>query len=229
MGTRSCNTGCGAMRSQVLLRIPPNTPHLQGSDPRHHGTGPLFKASVPPFTAIIAPMAACMTRKEMTSSQRSHFPAMPMAMPMENRIGRFANTISPARLITVNNAFQKVPGPMIRVSPYVSSIVVFEKEPPIPSNSPATAEKDRQHKRPPDPLQDAKDLIFHESHPFVSLLRKKFRKVIPELSYLGYYGEISGNLSMFPAFSQSLDLHSPPAVLNFLYVLSLLNSGVLHI
>ena len=27
-------------------------------------------------------------------------------------------------------------------------------------------------------------------------------------------------LSMFPAFSQSLDLHSPPAVLNFLYVLS---------
>ena len=44
--------------------------------------------------------------------------------------------------------------------------------------------------------------------------------MIPELSYLGYYGEISETLSMFPAFSQSLDLHSPPAVLNFLYVLS---------
>ena len=53
--------------------------------------------------------------------------------------------------------------------------------------------------------------------------------MIPELSYLGYYGEISEILSTFPAFSQSLDLHSPPAVLNFLYVLSLWNSGVLHI
>ena len=86
-------------------------------------------------------MAACMTRKEITAASAAtsfSFFAMPMAMPMANRIGRFANTISPACLITVNNVFQKVPGPMIRVSPYVSSIVVFEKEPPMPSNSPAT-------------------------------------------------------------------------------------------
>ena len=39
--------------------------------------------------------------------------------------------------MTMNSAFQKVPGPMILVSPYASSIVTFENEPPMPSKSPA--------------------------------------------------------------------------------------------
>ena len=61
-----------------------------------------------------------MTRNEMTAASAAtsfSFFAIPMAIPMANRIGRFANTISPARLITVNSVFQKVPGPRIRVSP----------------------------------------------------------------------------------------------------------------
>jgi len=65
------------------------------------------------------------------------FFAIPIATPMAKRIGRFVNTMSPARLMTMNSAFQKVPGPMILVSPYALSIVTFENEPPMPSKSPA--------------------------------------------------------------------------------------------
>ena len=62
----------------------------------------------------IAPIAVCIMKKPIAPASAAtsfSFFAIPMATPIAKMIGRFANTISPALLITVKIAYKKVPGP----------------------------------------------------------------------------------------------------------------------
>ena len=109
--------------------------------PQTEVTAPASIASVPPFIVISALIDACMIKNAIAADSAAtsfSFFAIPIATPMANRIGKLANTTFPASLITPNTAANIVPGPRIRISPYVSSMVSLVNELPIPSSSPAT-------------------------------------------------------------------------------------------
>ena len=62
------------------------------------------------FSNVTMLKAYGLTRNEMTAANAAtsfSFFAIPIATPMAKRIGRFVNTMSPARLMTMNSAFQK--------------------------------------------------------------------------------------------------------------------------
>jgi len=66
------------------------------------------------------------------------FFAIPIATPIANNIGKFANTISPHLFNTESRAYKNVPSPNIPAKPYASIMFAFVNEPPIPKNKPAT-------------------------------------------------------------------------------------------
>ena len=59
--------------------------------------------SAPPLIVIIAPIDACIIKNAIAADSAAtsfSFLAIPMATPIANIIGRLANTIFPASLIT---------------------------------------------------------------------------------------------------------------------------------
>ena len=76
--------------------------------------------SVPPLMVIIALIEACIMKNAMAAERAAtsfSFLAIPMATPIAKIIGRFANTMLPASLMTWKMAYGMVPGPMTFNSP----------------------------------------------------------------------------------------------------------------
>ena len=86
-------------------------------------------------------IVAFITKKEIMAASAAtsfSFFAIPIATPTANMIGRLSKIMFPALLMMVSSALSTVPSPSMDPSPYVSIVVAFVKELPIPSSSPAT-------------------------------------------------------------------------------------------
>ena len=86
-------------------------------------------------------IAECITKKAIAPDRAAtsfSFFAIPIETPIAKMRGRFAKMILPHPFNTINNECSKVPSPKTPCKPYASIIVAFVKDPPNPSNKPAT-------------------------------------------------------------------------------------------
>ena len=161
--------------------IPPNTPSAAFWIPQTLTTVPLStspasdpSSRISPITFSMPLIVAFITKKEIMAASAAtsfSFFAIPIATPTANMIGRLSKIMFPALLMMVSSALSTVPSPSMDSSPYVSIVVAFVKELPIPSSSPCHGkDRDRKHKASPDPLQYAKNFVFHLFSSF-SLIR----------------------------------------------------------
>ena len=132
---------------------------------------------------IIAEIEACMMKNAIAADKAAtsfSFFAIPMATPIANIIGKFANTMSPAWLNTCKRAFKIVPSPKIPDKPYALIIVSFVNDPPTPNNNPATGKI---------AIGNIKDLPTRCKTPkilsFISFLLKCYYKQISSVYALG--------------------------------------------
>ena len=128
--------------------IPPNTPICSVWIPQTLTTVPLStspasdpSSRISPITFSMPLIVAFITKKEIMAASAAtsfSFFAIPIATPTANMIGRLSKIMFPALLMMVSSALSTVPSPSMDSSPYVSIVVAFVKELPIPSSSPAT-------------------------------------------------------------------------------------------